>query len=249
MNFKSYRSYWEFYRTVRHENRYIHGTEVDDFLSCLLKTSSDRIREVKAGSVFWRSQLGNDWQPIEQDGVLVDEEPIPFRPSRMVPLKHEASEGRANPKGISYLYLATNKETAMSEIRPGKGAYISVGQFKTTKELRLIDCSVHPAKRSFFYLEEPDDDEKEVCVWADVDEAFSKPVTINDKSSDYVPTQIVAELFKNEGFHGIAYESALAEGHNVMLFDIESAKLINCFLHEVKEVNYSFEQIANPYFV
>lgn len=40
----------------------------------------------------------------------------------MKPLSNSASEGRANPKGIPYLYVATDKETAMSEVRPSLGA-------------------------------------------------------------------------------------------------------------------------------
>lgn len=46
-------------------------------------------------------------------------------------------------------------------------------------------------------------------------------VTLN---SDYVPTQIIAELIKSLGYDGIAYKSSLANGHNIALFDLESAK-------------------------
>lgn len=55
----------------------------------------------------------------------------------MKPLRDKASEGRANPKGIPYLYLATTKEAPMSEVRPWIGSDISVGQFKLISQLQF----------------------------------------------------------------------------------------------------------------
>lgn len=240
MSFESWSSYWAFSHEVRHGGRYIHSADVKDFLFNVLKTSKERVRDIKIGSVFWRSQLG---------GEEIAEESAPFSPERMKPVQYAASEGRANPRGIPYLYLATDKETAMSEVRPWLGSNISVGQFKTAKDLRLIDCSVHHAKGFVFYIEEPGENEKELAVWAHIDGAFSEPVTMSDKSSDYVPTQIIAELFKSEGFDGVVYKSALSDGFNVVLFDINAANIVNCFLYEAKEIKFSFSECANPYFI
>lgn len=233
---------------MRHGNRYIHSADVKDFLSNVLKTSKKRVRVIKTGSVFWRSQLGDDSRPVFQDGEEIAEEPAPFSPERMKPVQYAASEGRANPKGIPYLYFATDKETAMSEVRPWIGSNISVGQFKTVRELRLIDCSVQNAKE-FVYFEEPGEKKKELAVWAHIDSAFSEPVTLSDKSSDYVPTQIIAELFKSEGFDGVVYKSALSDGFNLVLFDINAANIVNCFLYKAKGIKFSFSEFANPYFI
>ena len=67
--------------------------------------------------------------------------------------------------------------------------------------------------------------------------------------ADYVPTQIIAELFKVSGFDGIAYRSSLGHGHNIALFDLDAAKLINCFLFEVKKITFDFAEASNPYFL
>lgn len=249
MSFISWNSYWAFSRAVRHGRRYIHDSDVTSFLAEVLFSCRERVKVIRKGWLFWRAQLGNDWRPIFQDGKEIAEEPIPLPPERMKPIQYAASEGRANPKGISYLYLATDKETAMSEVRPWIGSDISVGQFKTTKELRVIDCSVNHAKGFTLYYEEPSKEEKEKSVWAQIDGAFSEPVTLSDKSSDYVPTQIIAELFKSEGFDGVIYKSALADGFNLALFDIESARVVNCFLHKAKTIKFTFSEIANRYFV
>lgn len=75
------------------------------------------------------------------------------------------------------------------------------------------------------------------------------PVTLNDDVGDYVSTQILAELFKNNGYDGLIYKSNLGKGFNVSIFDLEVAELINCFLFKVKQVNLTFSEAGNPYFV
>lgn len=247
MAFKSWSSYGDFFREVTRSNRYFYSDDVKDFLSNVMETIKARERRVKSASVFWRAQLGSDWRPILQDGEIVGDEPVPFPPHRMTPLPFEASEGRVNPKGIPCLYLATTMETAMAEVRPWLDSDISVGQFKTVKELKVVDCSVHSADGWKFYWKEPDDQKKEEAVWSAIDRAFSQPVTPNDKSSDYAPTQIIADLFRSEGYDGVFYRSALSDGLNLALFDIASATLLNCCLCNVEKIHFSFAEPTDCY--
>lgn len=255
MPFKSWQSYWKFRNAVTNSSRYIFDEETDRFLAEVLETCKPRQRTIKKGAIFWRSQLGSDTRPVcDDDGNEIADEPCPHPVDRMKPLKFSASEGRANPKGISYLYLATSKETAMSEVRPWIGSEISVAQFKINNELSIIDCSVnHSANPLYFDLErgfyEPSDEEKEKSVWAHIDKAFSEPVVQNDNRAHYVPTQIIAELFKNNGLDGIAYKSLLSDGYNIVLFHPEVAEMLNCFLYEAKNVTFEFNETANPYFI
>ncbi len=246
--FKSWQDYWNFERIVKGKNRYFRNKDTERFLRTILSTSENRKLDLPKERYLWRAQLGHDWQPLYEGDEHIDYIPAPFPPSLMKPLIREAAEGRANPKGIPYLYLATTKETAMAEVRPWLGSLISIGQFKTERDMVLINCSVNH-KRTIIYLEEPASEEKEQAVWADIDRAFSKPITVNDRIADYVPTQIIAELFKNEGFDGISYKSMLGDGYNVALFDIDSATLVNCNLFEVKSLSFDFQQSANPYVV
>ncbi len=174
--------------------------------------------------------------------------PCPFDSERMKPLKDTASEGRANPEGISYMYLSTDKDTAMAEVRPWVGSSISVAQFKLLKKIKLINCTSEHKDRSKIIIRtekgvepEVEPERREGFVWKDIDKAFSIPVTLNETTADYVPTQIMAELFKNEGLDGIAYRSSLGKGHNVTLFDLDIADLINCTLYKAeKPVAFSF---------
>ncbi len=252
MSFKSWQSYSVFSQEVIKGDRYIHSDAVNNFLSNVMETSKTHVKIVNPGSVFWRAQIGSDceWVPVSEDDEETVDQPVPFSPKRMKPVQYEASEGRVNPKGIPCLYLATDKETAMAEVRPSLHSDISVWQFKMVKELQLIDCSVHAPKKGGYriFFKEPDDKQKEKAVWADIDRAFSRPVTPSDRSSDYVPTQIIAELFKNNGFDGILYKSSLADGLNLALFDIDAATTGDCALVcRVEEIKFSYS-CGNPCF-
>jgi len=167
----------------------------------------------------------------------------------MIPLKNRAMEGRANPKGISYLYLANDQKTAVAESRASIGEAVSVGVFKVTRDLWVVDCSVKAAEFPSIYFKEPSSKKRTIAVWSDIDRAFSQPVNRSDDVADYAPTQILAELFKQNGFDGVAFRSSLADGHNLVLFDVEAATLTGCCLYQVTKFNLEFEQAGNPYVV
>ena len=255
MSFKSWQSYWKFQAAVTNSSRYIFDEETKQFLAEVLETCKSRQGVIKKGAIFWRSQIGGDTRPVyDDDGNEIADESCPHPAERMKPLKFEASEGRANPKGIPCLYLATSKETAMSEVRPWIGSEISVAQFSTKSELTVIDCSVNHLANPFYFdpehgFYEPIDEEKEKSVWAHIDRAFSEPVIQNENRAHYAPTQIIAELFKKNGFDGVAYKSMLSDGYNIALFDPEKAEMLNCFLYEAKKVTFEFAETANPYFM
>lgn len=249
MQFDSWNSYRIFSDEVSRKSRYILSVKSKEFLETLLATSEKRVTVVKKDSVLWRAQLGHAWRTEYQGEEVIGEIPCAFPPERMKPLENSASEGRANPKGIPYLYLATDRDTALSEVRPWIGSVISAGQFGTNRELRLIDFSVEYGKEKHFFFSEPSDEQKTQAVWSHIDNAFSKPVTESDSSSDYAPTQVIAEFIRSKGYDGIAYKSSLANGHNIALFDLESARLLNCVTHEARSLSFEFEQTDNMYYL
>jgi hypothetical protein len=248
--FESWRSYWDFERATKRQTRYVRDADTEGFLATVLSTAEKRVESIPSERFLWRAQLGCAWEPLHQDGQYIDDVPAPFPPERMRPLPDRAVEGRANPKGIAYLYVATNRETALAEVRPWIGSLVSVGQFKTLRPLRVVNCtSDNKGSGVRAYFREPPADEREECVWLDIDQAFARPVTRSDDVADYAPTQILAELFKANGFDGVAYRSALGPGHNVAVFDLGAAEIANCFVWEVKSVSFEFAEAANPYFL
>jgi hypothetical protein len=168
-------------------------------------------------------------------------------PQRMIPRENMAMEGRANPKGIPYLYLSTDRVTAVAESRAGRKEAISVGIFEVNRDLWIVDCSISSTQSLNFYFKEPSPKKRTMAVWNDIDHAFSQPIKRSDDAAHYVPTQILAELFRHKGFDGILFSSSLANGRNLVLFDLKAAHLIQCCLYEITNINLEIQQAGNPY--
>jgi hypothetical protein len=241
--FESYWSYHEFSLFVRFKARHILDEANQRFLATVLETSGKRRNTIQKGEMLWRTQLGHEAQSerIDVPGggytlLNVDE---PFNFERMMPLPDRASEGRVNAKGIPSLYLSTDMKTAMSEVRPWIGSYVSVAKFTTLRDLLLIDCSRDP-RQSVAYFEEPAPIEREKYVWGMINENLSSPVSRSDDVADYAPTQVLAETFRNHGYDGIIYQSSLGVGRNVAIFDLTSAEPINCYLYQTASVTFGF---------
>jgi len=245
--FKSYQSFEQFAHSIRSQWRYTRDAEQSDFLDTVLATSAGRQEVIDAGSILWRAQIGHDWYPLGEGESSDEIQPSPLPAERMAPPGNRAREGRANPKGIPVLYLATHQKTAVAEVRPWIGLDVSVAQFKLGREVRIVECTTDD-HRLMAYGSEPDPKERERAVWYDIDRAFSQPINPVDDTADYAPTQVLAEFFRENGFDGIAYRSSLGEGHNLALFDINVAALVNCQLVRIDSIKFDFSMAANPYF-
>lgn len=248
MSFKSWRSYWEFHRSIVNESRYIPSDSINEFLQAVLNTCEKRKKTIPVESVLWRAQLGHDWVPQYEGENYLYDDLAPYRQSRMKPLVNEAKEGRANPKGIPFLYLASNEKTAIGEVRPWIGSMVSVGAFMTVRELHILDFS-EEGEGALYYFEEPSEPEKEKQVWCDIGKAFSRPVTNSDSSAEYAPTQFLAELFRQNKYDGIVFKSSLGNGKNFVLFNLDDAEIKSCYLYEVKKLQFEADQTTNPYYV
>ncbi|MFC2056007.1 RES family NAD+ phosphorylase [Chloroflexota bacterium] len=246
--FKSWRGYRVFEYAVKNENRYILDSASNEFLKTLISTASSRMKTLPKNEILFRAQRGCDLtEGYPPEGI--PPEPVPLNKERMKPLRNFAKEGRANPKGIPYLYLSTDKDTAMAEIRPWLAARVSLGEFKTVRKLSLVDCKIGTDQHWVFYFKQPSADKRESAVWMDLGNSFSIPVDPSDGVDDYVPTQIIAEYFKNHRIDGIIYNSSLGNGNNIVLFNINDAELLNCRLFRTQSISFDFKESGNPYFV
>ncbi len=73
--------------------------------------------------------------------------------------------------------------------------------------------------------------------------------TTDVATAEYVPTQVIAEFFKQKGFDGVVYRSSLSDGYNLALFDLTCAEVIHCALHAVKAVKFEFKDAGIGYAV
>ena len=244
MSFKLWDSYSQFINVVKSKSRFILDDDSKSFLKAIEDTCKSRVLIIPISEPLWRAQIGCCYEPIIQDDIYVDDLPIPFDFDRMKPIKDFASEGRANPKGIPYLYVARDIKTAMSEVRPSLGEIISVGEFKPVKELKIIDFSKHKGK---FFVRLPTQKDIDEAVWRDMDRAFSIPVSNSNFHPDYVPTQIIAELIKSLGYDGIAFKSSITKGINITLFSIGSASIQKCDIYNTRKIDYDFIEEINQF--
>ena len=118
----------------------------------------------------------------------------------------------------------------------------------------MIDCSHNhgdPLFHLFLGRERPlTAEEIEKTVWSNIDSAFAAPIARDDDIAAYAGTQIIAELIKSMGYDGVAYRSNFGkDGHNIALFDIDAARLINCQLHRVDTVRIGFSIHDNMCFM
>lgn len=232
-------AFWQFEREVTRHSRYVRSSQAAYFLEAVLATCQGRLSTIGAGTVFWRAQIGHRWTDDVAAGKRI---PLPHPEARMKPWDDRAYEGRVNPKGIPCLYFATDRESAMSEVRPGIGSVVSVARFEAIRELVVVDCSrfAQPFDREVVQNEGED---IENLVWSHIDYAFSRPVVRSDNTAGYAATQILAEAFKIEGYDGIIYKTAFSQdGHNVAFFDLNCASFLDASLFRVREVQFKFEQ-------
>ncbi len=247
--FESWKSYWKFSKDVKTQSRYFLSEESQRFLSTVMQLCKKNEVSIKKGSVFCRSQKGYEYRWVQDDkGNDIYEEETALCPERMIPLKNKAREGRANPKGIPYLYLSANENTALAEYRPWVSALFSLGYFEVTKNLVLVDFTSEK-KSTTVYLKEPPDEKVDDIVWQDINGAFSRPVTNSDDTADYVPTQVIAEMLRKQGYDGIVYKSSLGKGNNILLFDLNLVRQVSGYLFNTRTVEFTFELEANPYYI
>ena len=70
----------------------------------------------------------------------------------------------------------------------------------------------------------------------------------DEQIAEYVPTQIIAELFKNEGYDGVVYKSSYEKGLNVVLFNLDSVQILNRHLFELRKICFEFTE-SEPNFI
>lgn len=252
--FSSWKSYRRFERKVRRSTRFVWDTEIQAFLDTVVATIKNRDYMLGTDYVLYRAQLGADRDPTDIDAETEAFEPVyPFPQERMKPLPGKAFEGRANPAGIPILYTANSLETAISEVRPWIGSEVSVARCRPVRSLKVLNLSVNHGDAPFAGVNfdhvmsgtEPPPSEKCNAVWAEIENAFSTPVSRSSDSAEYAPTQILAELFRSIGYEGIAYKSNLNRNHglNISIFDLDLVQIIERKVYITNGLKIDFEEL------
>jgi hypothetical protein len=241
--FSNARAYRDFKKSVINGYERILDDVAAAFLDAVDAALPFRLVEMEEGFVVVRARLGCEWSPESEDTLVA----IPFDEGGMKPTS-KVPAGRANSAWKPVFYAATDDKTAVAETRPWVGALVSVASFRLVKELRIVNCADPSKGPTWGRLLEASrgknltQDEIDAIVWNDVGKAFAEPVTPADDPTAYVPTQILAELFKRHPADGVAYRSSVGEGCNIAIFDLGAVKLHCARVVRVRKLSIEIEE-------
>lgn len=199
--------------------------------------------EVPKDSLWYRGRIGVAWSGLGMPHGEVVRIATPYAGTAIgARLPPDATAGRTNREGVSVLYLASEVETALAEIRPHPGHLISVGGFRAEKSLRIarFDLPIGNFASS-------DDRLDLFTLIYDIDWLLSFPI-IPEERHRYAVTQLLSDVLIRRGFEGVAYRSSVGTGTNLCVFDPsafafdESASAVK----EVEQLHYTFLDVDMP---
>jgi hypothetical protein len=233
---------WErFVQSLKHHTRYF-NTSAKEFFDSLF----DGLQEIHSRELPLNCQVSINQSISSNKQVVVEYAPksMPIFRARKIANNDEfkkiigepnvelsnppdefASEGRMNPKGISYFYGAVDRETCVAELRPSMGERVISGEFELTKKVALLDLtllstSYHKKMESMF---EDDYLEKRIAreLLRQLERLIAQPVLEGDEF-DYLPTQAMSEYLARHAtprIDGIVFKSVQRQGgKNIVLF-------------------------------
>jgi len=223
---------WDaFKRHIRESRRFIPDFECLDLRdpqewmpAALSRLSVDTV----AGEDYFRCRRGGN-RKIEEVGA---------------PPREGATAGRANPLGIVFLYLSTDRDTAIAEMRPWKGQELSVATFRLREQVRLVDLTEAQKLKSpfgaFSDLDSLRSMREDFGILAELSADLSTPVDPDRSGLDYLPTQYITEVIRSMDYDGLLFRSAVGTGKNLVLFDAGIAEGIDVKTVKVESISYKW---------
>lgn len=218
---------WEdFVYEIKHKHRFHMENKIN--LEILDHYFQNASTSYSKNHVFYRARL--------------TDQNIPYQKSEMgAPSKEKNYAGRANPKGITVLYLSGDIETTIYEMRALKYDFVSVGTFKLTTDINIFKFNELGNISPFSVY-----DITEYAINKEALEKFSieiaKPLRRQDSELDYLPTQYLTEYVKSKNFDGIEYGSTLKpDGINLAIFNEEKCKCVKSEIYEITNLKYEYE--------
>lgn len=154
------------------------------------------------------------------------------------PMLH-ASEGRINRTRVSVLYLASNRETAVAELRPHPGHLISTAAFCLERDIVVANFADQDIRN--FLNDKRLEDLRTILSVADV---LNVPVQPEHRFL-YAATQLIADAVRTEGYDGLIFSSSVASGFNLVCFDPNVCTMVSSSeeIHEVRALTYQLGPI------
>ena len=233
---KEIQSIWDkFKKDIIHNNRFFSGKDIVSILDKIRRIDEERNNDESLAVTLspmngcinlYRARIGNYIN--EEDNEMLN------------PPDKKTNAGRCNPKGISYLYLASNEDTAIQEVRPNLGDEVTVAEIKIAPvDILGFDAMIKANDILIGRQLKTWDVEALINI---INNDLSKVVTVGDEN-EYAPYQFLAEYIKNRGFGCFRFSSSIAKGTNYVLFDSCDVEIVSKKLYKVNKLICNYEEI------
>lgn len=218
----------------------------DELRNILLGFGDVTTTTLQAGQVLYRARTGYTARKSRLDvGFETEYHYGPYIGDDIgAPPPSIASAGRANRTGVSFLYCATNEQTAIAEIRPHPGDRVSVGGFQLKREMKAYDLSQSHLLHYFATDELLDT----YVVLNTLRILMNKTITPAERSQ-YSITQLIADCIRQLGYDAVMFASTVGTGTNTVVFNSADAEHIDAsakvYLIDKVEYTSSSEKIVN----
>lgn len=223
----------DFVMEVKQRNRYhsrlLNLDKLEKFCSFIRKNYS-------AGQLFYRARISSDkgFPPTEMSAP-------PFELS---------SEGRANARGITCLYVSLDKETTLHEIRAVDHDYVCIGTFRLKNDITIVNLADIAGISPFIEELSFEDYIINKAFLEKMNNEMSKVMRKSDSTLDYVPTQYISDFIKSirhDGkaeYDGIEYKSATNNGGvNLAIFNPDDLECISTTVYDIDSVGYHMHMV------
>lgn len=192
------------------------------------------VKEVPKGKKFFRARISYD-----RSGFSLKD--------MRNPPADKAKGGRANPEGISYLYLSSDVKTTIYETRASLFDFVSIATFRLEENIKIIHLSQETY--DVFRLAELEQLEEVLLhnsFIQKLEEELSRPKRKSDSDLEYLPTQYISELIKSMDIDGIEFRSSLySQGYNLAIFNSEKFKALSSKVYDVSKIDIEYEEVDN----
>jgi len=216
---------WEdFIKDIKSANRF-HTNHINK--SILLLFFEYVIKTYKSGKIFYRGRISPNSR-----GLKITEMGAPPVGS--------ATAGRANPEGISCLYLAESEKTTLHEIRAGVFDYVTIGEFELLQDIKVINLASIDKISPFLEIDYIQHAVNKHHL-RKISKEIAKPLRKQDSNLDYLPAQYISDFIKSQGYDGVEYASTMVPGgYNLAIFNENLFKCNSVKVYDVKSVIYDY---------
>lgn len=108
--------------------------------------------------------------------------------------------GRMNAAGIAVFYGATEKDTAVAELRPAVGSLISLATFRISRPIFVLDLTrfTRAGRQLDIFAKNQMVRATQWAFMQSFASEISQPILPGDEHLEYVPAQVVAEYLTNQ---------------------------------------------------